>query len=167
MKSVLKNYSLVWLRARYYRVLRLWILFKFRIFKGVDLRLAPDVVIGGAVFFSNKSNYTIGSDCYIGDGCHFGADLIVKDSVMFAPRVAIVGGDHDFSDKDVLMKHSGPGEKRMTIVSRNVWIGFGATLMQGVTIGEGAVVAAGAVVTKDVPAFCVVGGNPACTIQER
>ena len=47
------------------------------------------------------------------------------------------------------------------------WIGVRAIILPGVTIGEGAVVAAGAVVVKDVPAYAIVGGNPAKVIGER
>ena len=49
----------------------------------------------------------------------------------------------------------------------NVWIATGAILLPGVTIGEGAVVASGAVVTKDVPSWTVVAGNPAKYIKKR
>lgn len=48
-----------------------------------------------------------------------------------------------------------------------VWIGARATVLPGVTIGEGAVVAANAVVTKDVPPWVIVGGNPAKIIKKR
>ena len=47
-----------------------------------------------------------------------------------------------------------------------VWISFGATILKGVTIGEGAIVAANAVVTKDVPAFTLVAGNPAIVVKK-
>ncbi|MBK8021791.1 MAG: hypothetical protein IPK19_10285 [Chloroflexi bacterium] len=46
------------------------------------------------------------------------------------------------------------------------WIGFNAVILKGVTIGEGAIVGAGSVVTKDVPAWTVVAGNPARIIRE-
>lgn len=46
-------------------------------------------------------------------------------------------------------------------IGRGSWIGFGAQIMSGVTIGRQCVVAAGAIVVKDVPDYCVVGGNPA------
>lgn len=60
------------------------------------------------------------------------------------------------------------GESRGDIVvGDDVWIGFGATILSGVHIGQGAVIGAGAVVTKDVPPYCVVGGNPARTIRYR
>ncbi|HBN4333859.1 TPA: maltose O-acetyltransferase, partial [Escherichia coli] len=51
-------------------------------------------------------------------------------------------------------------------IGDNVWIGFQAAILKGVTIGEGAVVAARAVVTKDVPAWSVVAGNPAKVVKE-
>lgn len=53
------------------------------------------------------------------------------------------------------------------VVEDDVWIGYGATILSGVRIGQGAVVAAGALVTKDVPAYAVVGGVPAKVIKYR
>lgn len=52
-------------------------------------------------------------------------------------------------------------------VGNDVWIGNCATIMTGVTIGDGAVVAAHAVVTRDVPPYAVVGGNPARVLKYR
>lgn len=51
-------------------------------------------------------------------------------------------------------------------ICNKVWIGFNAIILKGVTIGEGAIVAAGAVVTKDVPAWTVVAGNPAVVVKK-
>lgn len=56
--------------------------------------------------------------------------------------------------------------KGPVIIGRNVWVGDKATILPGVTIGDGAVIGANAVVTKDVPAMCVVGGNPARIIKD-
>lgn len=47
------------------------------------------------------------------------------------------------------------------VVGNDVWIGYGARILSGVTIGDGAVVACGAMVTKDVPPYAIVAGNPA------
>lgn len=52
-------------------------------------------------------------------------------------------------------------------IGHDVWIGANVMIMDGVSIGHGAVVAAGAVVTKDVPAYAIVGGNPAQLLKYR
>jgi virginiamycin A acetyltransferase len=54
-----------------------------------------------------------------------------------------------------------------TVIGNDVWIGYGATLMPGVQVGDGAIIAAQSVVTKAVPAYAVVGGNPAQVIRYR
>ena len=47
----------------------------------------------------------------------------------------------------------------------DAWIGMNCIILKGVTIGEGAIVGAGSVVTKDVPAWTVVAGNPAKVVK--
>ena len=54
-----------------------------------------------------------------------------------------------------------------TVVGNDVWIGYDALVMPGVRIGNGAIVAARAVVVKDIPAYAVVGGNPAKILKFR
>jgi phosphonate metabolism protein (transferase hexapeptide repeat family) len=52
-------------------------------------------------------------------------------------------------------------------IGHDVWIGHGAIVLPGRNIGTGAVIAAGAIITKDVPAYTIVGGNPARPIKRR
>jgi virginiamycin A acetyltransferase len=54
-----------------------------------------------------------------------------------------------------------------TVIGNDVWIGYGATIMPGVHIGDGAIIATASVVTRDVPPYSVVGGNPAQVIRQR
>jgi virginiamycin A acetyltransferase len=54
-----------------------------------------------------------------------------------------------------------------TVVGNDVWFGYSALIMPGVHIGNGAIVATAAVVTKDVPAYAIVGGNPARILRSR
>jgi len=53
------------------------------------------------------------------------------------------------------------------IIGNDVWIGYGAIINKGVTIGAGSIVAGNAVVTKDVPAYAIVGGIPAKILRYR
>ena len=54
-----------------------------------------------------------------------------------------------------------------TTVGHDVWIGHGAVILPGVTIGNGAIIAAATVVTRDVPAYAIVGGNPGTVLRYR
>jgi virginiamycin A acetyltransferase len=54
-----------------------------------------------------------------------------------------------------------------TVIGNDVWIGYEALIMPGVHIGDGAIIASRSVVTKDVPAYTVVGGNPHQEIRKR
>lgn len=63
-----------------------------------------------------------------------------------------------------------PGElpyKGDTVIGNDVWFGYDCLIMPGVRIGNGAIIASKAVVTQDVPAYTVVGGNPAKPIKKR
>jgi virginiamycin A acetyltransferase len=54
-----------------------------------------------------------------------------------------------------------------TVIGNDVWIGYESLIMPGVKIGDGAIIAAKSVVVKDVPAYTIFGGNPACLIRQR
>lgn len=69
----------------------------------------------------------------------------------------------NYSDNNMsLWKHS---VSKPTIIERNVWIGANSRVCKGVRIGEGSIVAANSIVTKDVPPFSIVAGNPARIVK--
>ncbi|MFG0411964.1 CatB-related O-acetyltransferase [Pseudomonas sp. FYR_11] len=63
--------------------------------------------------------------------------------------------------------HSFDKAKKPIKIGNDVWIGQNVTLAQGVTIGDGAVIAGDSLVVKDIPPYCIVGGNPAALIRPR
>ena len=54
-----------------------------------------------------------------------------------------------------------------TVIGNDVWVGYTAMILPGVSVGDGAIIAAGAVVSRDVPPYAIVGGNPAEVIRMR
>jgi acetyltransferase-like isoleucine patch superfamily enzyme len=120
---------------------------------------------------------TIGNDVYIGKLCTIECDGEIGDDVLIANSVGIVGRfDHDYTTLGVPIRkapwvgdrdfgHRGEGTR--IIIESDVWIGYGAIVLSGVTVGRGAIVAAGSVVTKDVPRYAIVAGNPAKEVSVR
>jgi acetyltransferase-like isoleucine patch superfamily enzyme len=98
----------------------------------------------------------------------------IGDFCLIAANVGIVGrADHEMAELGRPMRHSTwvgdrdcRAEDRISI-GLDVWIGYGATILGGTAVGDGAVIAAGAVVVQDVPAFAIVGGNPARVLGMR
>lgn len=60
-----------------------------------------------------------------------------------------------------------PAKNKPVKIGHDVWIGRNVSIMSGVTIGDGAVIATNSHVTKDIPAYAIVGGNPAKVIKYR
>lgn len=100
------------------------------------------------------------------------AHIYIGNYVMFGPNVTIRGGDHRIDVVGKYIYEVGGAEKlpendKDVHIEDGVWCGCNVTILKGVTIGKGAVVAAGAVVTKDVPPYSIVAGNPAKVIKYR
>jgi virginiamycin A acetyltransferase len=107
----------------------------------------------------------IGRYCAIASGVRFimaGANHADLGPSTFP--FGIFGGEWAERTMDLVMGAPSRGD---TVVGNDVWLGYRALVMPGVTIGHGAVVAAASVVTSDVPAYAIVGGNPARVIRMR
>jgi acetyltransferase-like isoleucine patch superfamily enzyme len=111
---------------------------------------------------------SLGHRVQFGADCFVQCDLAIGNDVLIASRVAFVGrDDHRFDVVGSTIWNAPRGDSHRTIVHDDVWIGHGAIIVAGVEIGAGSIVAAGSVVVKDVPAYSIVGGNPAKLIRER
>lgn len=114
---------------------------------------------------------------WIGNNCNFGEfnhitstnSIIIGNNLLTGRWVTITDNSHGKTDYEIL--HIPPIKRKIyskgcVIIGNNVWIGDKSTILPGVTIGDGAVIAANCVVTKDVPPYSVVAGNPARVIKQ-
>lgn len=113
----------------------------------------------------------IGDNCSIGEYCHITSinSIVIGNNVLTGRWVTITDNGHGETTKEHLEMaptHRPLFSKGKVVIDDNVWIGDKATILAGVHIGMGAVIAANSVVTKDVPSFSVVGGNPAKVLKQ-
>lgn len=144
-------------------------------------------VINAVFIFESPNGYIhIGNNVHIG-----GANLICRTRISIGDDVTMAWGitiyDHDshsidweyrkndnkqaYSDYRKFNGNTVTNKNWQHVVSKpikigdKVWVGFDVTVLKGVTIGEGAVIGAKSVVTKDVPAWTIVAGNPARVVK--
>ena len=125
---------------------------------GDDTRIGPFVEIQTGASIGRRCK--IQSHCFICEGVTIEEEVFVGHGVMFTndlfPRAV---------DEEGRLLGNGDWALKQTLIKRQASIGSGATILP-VTIGQNALVAAGAVVTKDVPDFKIVAGNPARIIGD-
>lgn len=114
-----------------------------------------------------SSRVEIGDNSGIGIRAGLGGKVIIGNDVMMGPDCIIYTQNHAFERLDIPMCQQGVQKEKPVFIEDDVWIGGRVTILPGVRIGHGAIIAAGAVVTKDVPKFAIVGGNPAKVIKYR
>lgn len=106
----------------------------------------------------------IGSFCSISWGCQIG---LISHSLHFISTSPLFlevenGTGSSWIDKDVVLDQG-----RRTQIGSDVWLGANSIVLAGVCVGNGSVIGAGSIVTKDVPPYCIVAGNPARVIRKR
>lgn len=169
-----------------------WCCHKFKSF-GEDISIGRSVYILGGDCISLGDCVSIGNSCIltawkkyrgkqlspkisIGSGCHIGdynhitstSSIIIGNGLLTGRWVTITDNSHGTSDYESMKKSPVEREiysKGAVRIGNNVWIGDKATILPGVTIGDGVIIGANSVVTKNIPDYCVVGGNPAKVIK--
>lgn len=107
----------------------------------------------------------IGDRTRIGLGCVVIGPATIGNDVMFAQNIVVSGLNHGYQDIGIPPSMQ-PVETRPIVIEDEVWIGANCVITAGVTIGKHSVVAAGSVVTKSVPPYSVVAGNPAKVLKQ-
>lgn len=163
----------------------LWLIHNLKRLRNLWLRkvtwrrydIGPGFHAGRNVVLWAKNELSIGVNCYIGRESQIECDSRIGNNVIMANRVAFVGRyDHNYLQVGTPIRlakeirdddYDWKGLGLKVVVEDDVWIGYGAIILSGVTLGEGCIVASGSVVTRDVPPYSIVGGNPAKPISER
>lgn len=117
---------------------------------GIEITSGP-LQIGNNSFINNDVRFECTGCVHIGSFCQIG------------PRVSFETVTHPL---ELVANQHRPVLSKPISVEDYVWIGSSAIILAGVTIGRGSVVGAGAVVTKDVPAYSLVVGNPARVLRQ-
>ncbi len=138
---------------------------------GATARIGDDTRIWA--FANVQDGAVIGKACNICDGCFIEKGSLIGDHVTIKNGVSVfdgitleddvfIGANAAFiNDRHPRSHRKDPWVLEKTTVKKGATIGSNATILCGVTIGENAVVGAGSVLTKDVPAYVIVTGNPA------
>jgi acetyltransferase-like isoleucine patch superfamily enzyme len=116
---------------------------------GAECNLCDHTYVEGGAIIGDR--VTVKSGVYLWDG------LRIEDDVFLGPQATFTNDPFPRSKK--------PADFPVTTICRGASIGAGAVILPGITVGERAMVGAGAVVTKDVPEYAVVVGNPARVIR--
>ncbi|KAF2963972.1 hypothetical protein GQX73_g9601 [Xylaria multiplex] len=125
-----------------------------------------DPVVEVPISIDNGINFKVGKGTFLNFNLHVLDTCLITigENVLFGPNVCLYGATHPL-DPAIRQGLNGPEAGKEIHVEDDVWIGGSALILAGVRIGRGSTVGAGSVVTKDVPPFHFVAGNPARIIR--
>ncbi len=139
---------------------------RYTLTKKLFRKTGKNVNIERLASFRNGGNIEIGDNSGLGINCNISHAKIGKN-VMMGPDVLYIARDHAFDRKDIPIMEQGFTATRELVIEDDVWIGARVIFLPGISVGRGAIIGAGSVVTKNVPEFSIVAGNPAKIIHYR
>ena len=119
------------------------------------------------VNFGNGRMLTLGDNAGLGTNCYMVGDIIIGNDISMSFDVFISSMNRDFSDTEILIPAAGNRPDAPVVIGDDVLLLARVVILAGVTIGSHVVVGACSVVSKDVPSYCVVAGNPARIVTWR
>ncbi len=135
------------------------------VFPWNDFVLGKDSTIEDFATVNNGAGPVyIGERSRIGLSCTVIGPVTIGNDIMLAQNIVLSGLNHSYEDLTKPISHQ-KQTTSMIKVEDEVWIGANAVIVAGVTVGKHSVIAAGSIVTKDVPPFSIVAGNPAKVLK--
>ena len=117
-------------------------------------------------FVEIQKNATVGKRCKISSHTFICEGVIIEDNVFIGHGVTFINDSYPRATTgEGNLQTEADWKVERTVIKKGASIGSGATILSSTTIGENAIVGAGSVVTKDVPANCIVAGNPARVLR--
>lgn len=144
------------------------------VFHPENVSLGARVYVGHLAILKGyyKNELVVGDGSWIGQAAflHAAGGIEVGHDVGIGPHACVLTSAHEDSAAHVASRRpimDAPLRFAKVVLGDGCDIGVGAIILPGVTVGEGAQVGAGAVVTRDVPPYAVVAGNPARVLRSR
>ncbi|AZG35543.1 MULTISPECIES: acyltransferase [Shewanella] len=131
-----------------------------------DISIGDQCMIAAEVFMHGP--ITLGNEVAINHGCSLDGGrngIKIGSQTRIANNVTIYAFNHGMSPDTPVYQQ--PATSKGVVIGQDVWIGAQAGIVDGVTIGDHAVIGMGCIVTKDVPHYAIVAGNPARVIGDR
>lgn len=131
------------------------------ILKGSRIQLYPHLV-------KETPHIVIGDNCYLGFNLTLlaGADIVIGNEVLFASNILISSENHGIDPESEIPYMDQPLDVKPVTIEDGCWLGERVCVLPGVTIGKKSIVGAGSIVTKSVPPYSIVAGNPARVIKK-
>lgn len=143
------------------------------------IKIGDNSLLKGSLYVTSNGSIEIGDHFYLGANSFIGAEknVCIGSCVIISNDVRIYDNNNHPTSPEARKRMSLEGfgsdnwawhhaASAPVVIEDNVWIGQYCSILKGVTIGKGSVVATRAVVTKDVPPYTIVAGNPAKVVKQ-
>ncbi len=141
--------------------------FRYFLCKPIFKQCGTHVNIEKGARFGKGFDIEIGNYSGIGINASVPSNIKIGNYVMMGPNTTILHNNHRFDSLNVPMCQQGFSPSKQTIIEDDVWIGTHVLMTPGRHIRTGSIIAAGCVLTKDFPAYSIIGGNPGRIIKMR
>jgi maltose O-acetyltransferase len=135
--------------------------------KHIFLYCGKNVNIERGANFGTGFRLKIGNNSGLGINCCVPANIEIGENVMMGPECYVLSINHAFDRVDIPMIEQHNTIEKKTVIEDDVWIGRQVLFTPGRTVRKGSIIGAGCVLSKDFPAYSIIGGNPSKLIKLR